>query len=197
MSELSAKREAILDVAAGLFARYGIRKTTVADIVREAGVARATVYKYFSSKEDVFQAVIDREIRDMLGRVREEVEKQSTTRDRLRAAVLTHTMEIRERVNVYRLTMEVLSDVIPRTGHDTGPIVREALKLYGWILSEGVKAGEIVVGDVETMAWSIILAFKGVFMMSMTGHIEERMTGVIDTLLDIIWNGLKPREETA
>jgi hypothetical protein len=34
-------------------------------------------------------------------------------------------------------------------------------------------------------------------MMTATGQIEERMTGVIDTLLDIIWNGLKSREEAA
>jgi hypothetical protein len=141
--------------------------------------------------------VIDREIQDMLRRVREEVEKESTTRDRLRAAVLTHTVEIRNKVNVYRVTMETLSDVFPRTGHDTGPIVEEALNIYGWILSEGVKAGEIRVDDIETTAWSIILAFKGVFITTMTGHIEERMPGVIDTLLDIIWNGLKPREEAA
>lgn len=197
MSEVSAKREAILDVATGLFARFGFRKTSVADIIRDAGVARATVYKYFSTKEDIFHAVIRREMQDMLCRVREEVEKESTTRDRLRAAVLTHTAEIRKRVNVYRVTTEVLSDVIPRSEKEVERLMEEALSVYGWILTEGVKAGEVVVDDVETTAWTIILAFKGIFMMTATGQIEERMTGLIDTLLDIIWLGLKPREEAA
>lgn len=197
VSEVSAKREVILDVAAGLFARFGFRKTSIADIIRDAGVARATVYKYFSTKDDIFHAVIQREIQDMLLKVREEVEKESTTKDRLRAAVLTHTAEIRKKVNVYRVTTKVLSDVIPHTEKDVQRLTQEALKLYGWILSEGVKAGEIAVDDVETTAWSIILAFKGVFMTTLTGQIEERMTGVIDTLLNIIWNGLKPREGAA
>ncbi|MCK4511109.1 helix-turn-helix transcriptional regulator, partial [bacterium] len=58
VTDVSAKRKTILDVAAGLFARYGFRKTSVADIIRDAGVARATVYKYFSTKEDIFHAVI-------------------------------------------------------------------------------------------------------------------------------------------
>ncbi|MCK5595927.1 MAG: TetR/AcrR family transcriptional regulator [Candidatus Eisenbacteria sp.] len=199
MSDVSAKRrvEAILDIAAGLFARHGFRKTSVADIIRGAGVARATVYKYFSTKEDIFHAVIRREMQDMLYRVREEVEKESTARDRLRAAVLTHTAEIRKKVNVYRVTTEVLSDVIPRSEKEVERLVEEALGVYAWILTEGVKAGEVVVDDVETTAWSIVLAFKGIFMMTATGQIEERMPGVIDTLLDIIWNGLKPREEAA
>ncbi len=197
MSEVSAKREVILDVAAGLFARYGFRKTSVADIIREAGVARATVYKYFSSKDDIFKAVIEREIQDVLRKVREEVEKESTTQDRLRVAVLTHTAEIRKKVNAYRMAKEVMSDVIPRAEKDVERVALEALKVYRWILTEGVKAGEIAVDDVETTAWSILLVFKGVFMTTATGHIQERMVGVIDALLDIIWNGLKPREETS
>ena len=148
VSEVSAKREVILDVAAGLFARFGFRKTSIADIIRDAGVARATVYKYFSTKDDIFHAVIQREIQDMLLKVREEVEKESTTKDRLRAAVLTHTAEIRKKVNVYRVTTKVLSDVIPHTEKDVQRLTQEALKVYGWILSEGVKAGEIAVDDV-------------------------------------------------
>jgi len=197
VSDVSAKREVILDVAAGLFARYGFRKTSVADIIREAGVARATVYKYFSAKDDIFQAVIRREIQDVLRRVKEEVEKESTTRDRLRAAVLTHTAEIRKKVNAYRVTREVLSDVLPRAEKDVEHLVQDGLKVYRWILTEGVKAGEIAVDDVETTAWSILLVFKGVFMTTATGHIEERMVGVIDALLDILWLGLKPREEAS
>jgi AcrR family transcriptional regulator len=195
VSDVSAKREAILDVAMGLFARYGFRKTSVADIIRGAGVARATVYKYFSTKEDIFQAAIQREIQDILHRVREEVEKESTTRGRLRAAILTHTAEIRKRVNVYRVTTEVLSDVMPRSEKEAERLLEESLGVYVWILTEGVKTGEVVVDDVETTAWSVILAFKGIFMMTASGQIEERITSVIDTLLDIIWNGLRPREE--
>ncbi len=196
MSDMSVKREAILDVAAGLFARYGFRKTSVADIIRGAGVARATVYKYFSTKEDIFHAVIQREVQDVLRRVREEVEKESTARDRLRAAVLTHAAEIRKKVNVYRVTTEALSDVIPRSEKEAHRLLEEALSVYTWILREGVEAGEVVVDDAETAAWGIILAFKGIFMMTATGQIEEHMTGVIDTLLDIIWKGLESREET-
>ncbi len=197
MSKVSAKREAILDVAMGLFARYGFRKTSVADIIRGAGVARATVYKYFSTKEDIFQAAIQREIQDILHRVSEEAEKESTTRDRLRAAIRTHTAEIRKRVNVYRVTTEVLSDVIPRSEREAERLLEETLGVYVWILTEGVRTGEVVVDDVEATARSIILAFKGIFMMTAAGQIEERITSVTDTLLDLIWNGLKPREEAA
>lgn len=42
----------IIEAAARCFGRWGIAKTTVDDIARDAGVSRATVYRYFSGGKD-------------------------------------------------------------------------------------------------------------------------------------------------
>jgi AcrR family transcriptional regulator len=191
------RRNLILDAAGRTFGQYGFRKTTVGDIVREAGMARATVYKYFSSKEEMFRAVVEREVEDIVSAVKLAVEGESTTYDRLRVAITVHAAALREKVNVFRLTMEALSDVISRTHADSDRVLQEALDLYERILDEGVRSGEIAVDDVRMTAWSIILAFKGVFITTMTGQMAELTPRVIETLLDLIWNGLRPREETA
>ena len=197
MSGEEERRNLILDGAGRAFGQYGYRKTTVADIVREAGVARATVYKYFATKDEMFRAVIDREVEDIVRMVRAAVEGESRTYDRLRVAITAHTAALREKANVYRLTMEVLPDVIARTHADSERMLAEALNLYEWVLAEGVKSGEIAVEDLRTTAWSVILAFKGVFITTVTGQMPELTPQVVDTLLDLIWNGLRPREETA
>lgn len=44
-------------VAAACFARLGYQQTTMADICKEAGVATATLYRHFGSKEALFEAV--------------------------------------------------------------------------------------------------------------------------------------------
>jgi AcrR family transcriptional regulator len=54
---LADKRGAIVDAATVLFSRYGFKRTSVDLIARHAEVAKATVYSYFPSKEDVFRAV--------------------------------------------------------------------------------------------------------------------------------------------
>lgn len=51
------KRRRILDAATSLFARYGYRRTSVDLLAAEAGVAKPTLYAYFTDKEDVFRAV--------------------------------------------------------------------------------------------------------------------------------------------
>jgi AcrR family transcriptional regulator len=50
-------REHLLDVAAGLFADKGYNETTIEDIARAAGSSRATVYSYFSTKDDILRTL--------------------------------------------------------------------------------------------------------------------------------------------
>ncbi len=74
MASRRAKTERrILEAARELFVRYGYDKTTVDDVAREAGVAKATVYRYWCSKEALFGTLLYRELRavnrDFLARV--------------------------------------------------------------------------------------------------------------------------------
>jgi AcrR family transcriptional regulator len=54
-------RERLLDAAERCFTRWGPAKTTLEDIAEEAGVSRATVYRYLNSRVDL---VIDLNIRN-------------------------------------------------------------------------------------------------------------------------------------
>lgn len=52
------RRQAILDVAAGMFAEQGYERVSVAAIAAKTGRSKATLYKYFKSKEELFTAVM-------------------------------------------------------------------------------------------------------------------------------------------
>ena len=56
------RRERLLDAAADLFVRHGFDKTTVADVAREAGIGKGSVYLHFDSKEAVLEALMLREL---------------------------------------------------------------------------------------------------------------------------------------
>jgi AcrR family transcriptional regulator len=49
---LSAQAERIVDASLRCFARWGVAKTTLDDIAREAGYSRATVYRFFPGGKD-------------------------------------------------------------------------------------------------------------------------------------------------
>jgi AcrR family transcriptional regulator len=56
-----ARAEQILDAAMRLIVHYGYDKTSVADIAREAGVAKGTIYLHWRSKDELFRELLVRE----------------------------------------------------------------------------------------------------------------------------------------
>lgn len=51
------KRARILEAALGVFARYGWRRASMADVAQAVGVSRPALYLHFASKEALFEAV--------------------------------------------------------------------------------------------------------------------------------------------
>jgi AcrR family transcriptional regulator len=56
--EIDKIKESIKKAAQDLFRKYGYHKTSVNEIARRAKIAKATIYKYFESKELVLHAIL-------------------------------------------------------------------------------------------------------------------------------------------
>jgi AcrR family transcriptional regulator len=57
-----ARPEEVLDAALDQFAQNGFAATRMEDIAKAAGLSKAAIYLYFSSKEDVFKALVEARI---------------------------------------------------------------------------------------------------------------------------------------
>ncbi len=57
-------RQRILDAAAQHFGAQGLSKTTVEEIARTAGVSKGIVYHHYGSKDQVFDALVERTLED-------------------------------------------------------------------------------------------------------------------------------------
>ena len=55
------KRQQIIDGARRVFIDMGFDAASMNDITREAGVSKGTIYVYFASKEELFEALIEEE----------------------------------------------------------------------------------------------------------------------------------------
>lgn len=58
--EIARTREDILEAAARAFGRSGFKSATMQDIAKEAGYTAASLYSYFSSKEEIFRGLFER-----------------------------------------------------------------------------------------------------------------------------------------
>lgn len=53
------RRRQIIDSAAALFSRKGFSGTTTREVAKAAGVSEATLFKHFTTKEDLYAAIIE------------------------------------------------------------------------------------------------------------------------------------------
>jgi TetR/AcrR family transcriptional repressor of mexJK operon len=57
-----AKEQEVLDVATEYFLQHGYRGASINAMARSSGISKESIYRYFSSKQQLFEAVIGREL---------------------------------------------------------------------------------------------------------------------------------------
>ena len=198
MTKDEAKRQEILDAAGRVFAQYGLRKTTVGDVVREAGVARATVYKHFQGKDELFRAVIEREFEEILAADGEAMVGEESARAKLRAFILKHLEMLRRKVNAHRLTLSALSDIYAETEPHAQELFQRATTMVREVLVEGMERGEIARHDPDAATFAFLIAHKGLFLGAMTGYFDsEAEARIVESLHALLFEGLLARGEAA
>lgn len=86
-SLVEERRAKIVDAAVGLFISKGYHQSTTREIARAAGFSIGTLYEYIASKEDVLYLVCESIHTEMEAQLREALDEQAGTRDRLVGAI--------------------------------------------------------------------------------------------------------------
>src|ERR1700745_3693204 len=90
----------ILDTARALFTQYGFKKTTMGDIARSLGKAKSSLYYYYPSKEDIFEAVINAEMDELLAGIHHALAHAKSSKEKLTAYCRCRLVKINELCNL-------------------------------------------------------------------------------------------------
>jgi AcrR family transcriptional regulator len=85
----------LLDAAYEQFCRLGIRRSTMEDVARRAGVSRITAYRRFATKDALVEQVIRREFRRYFDRYLVEIRQAKTLADRVEMGFVSSLQAIR------------------------------------------------------------------------------------------------------
>jgi len=83
---LPSKEERIQDAANRVFLQYGYKRVTMNEIAEAVGISRPALYLSFGSKEEVFRALLERNLGRALGKIREGMERLPSPKEKLRFA---------------------------------------------------------------------------------------------------------------
>jgi AcrR family transcriptional regulator len=89
-------RERLLNAAEVCFERFGLRRTTIDDVAREAKVSRSTVYRYFDGRGDLIAAAYMRESDAVNEKVKALMGKPGPFADRLIKATMRSIESVRQ-----------------------------------------------------------------------------------------------------
>lgn len=187
----------LIAAALELFVEQGFAATRIDDVARRAGVAKGTAYLYFSTKEDLFKAVIQEALIAGL-----ELGEQMTTEFAGSAEDLLHTIvegwceyQRTPRSGILKLIVAEAGNFPEIARFYNVEVLEQTYRLFADIIRRGVSAGEFRPVDADRMARVIAapISFFSVYRHSIGRAVdaEPDIDGYAATYLDLILAGLR------
>lgn len=96
-STVDEARDRLIDAAEACFSRFGVSKSTLEDIASEAGVSRATVYRYFEGgRDEIILGVVLREARQFLDALQKRVGREADLADAVVEGIMYTIASVRK-----------------------------------------------------------------------------------------------------
>lgn len=188
-------RETIIENAKAVFSKFGFRKTTMDEIAASVRKGKSSIYYYFNSKEDVFNAVVDKEAKELRQKIFEQVNNAENTFDKIRAYIITRLTTLEKMSNLsnalrndYLMHLDFIAELKTRYRG-------EEIEAMTSILEYGVKEESLNIPDVKLTATAVILVIGGLELNYFIQPLDEELISLeagLDHLMELVYNGVKP-----
>ena len=158
-------REKLIDVARQLFAHKGIENTTMSDIAKASDKGRRTIYTYFKSKKEIYNAVIERESEQLVARLRDVVKSDLSPEEKLNRFIDLRGDVIVEAIMQYYDGNVMLRSLFMRNVKKIEKIRYMALEkereILDEIVREGLKSGVFDAERTRDLFPAVVMIFQG------------------------------------
>ena len=189
--KMTNTKKMLIEVARELFALHGKKEVTMNDIAEASKKGRRTLYTYFTNKEEIYKAVIDRELETVLERLNKVSNEAKEPDVKLTNHIITH--------------LDAIKDVVTRNGslradffHDIYEVERTRRKidikeqaLIKKILADGVDKKLFKRMDVELSSIVLFYAIKGLEVPYIRQNISDSFEQNKDYIVEFVLRGIK------
>lgn len=182
-----ARREQLITVGRGVFARRGFEGTTIEEIATVAKVSKPVVYEHFGGKEGLYAVIVDREVTTLLGAIRSALVGPASRRGTVEAAALALLDYIETNPDGFRI---LVRDTAPgQSGSSFSSILSDIASQVEDILVDDFRIRKLDPKTAPMYAQMLVgmVAFTGQWWLDSR---RPKKPEVAAHLVNLAWNGM-------
>jgi AcrR family transcriptional regulator len=189
--KMSNTKRMLIEVARTLFAKNGKKDVTMNDIAEASHKGRRTLYTYFNNKEEIYKAVIEKELNTVYERLLESSNKNVAPDERLTNHITVH--------------LDAIKDIVTRNGSLRADFFRDIyeversrrkvdmkeIELLKNILRDGIEKHVFKPMDIELSSLIIFYAIKGLEVPYIRQNLSDRFEYNKYRIVEFVFSGIK------
>jgi AcrR family transcriptional regulator len=183
-------RRRIILTASKIFSHYGFRKTTMEEISRALKKGKSSIYYYFGSKEEIFEAVVLYEANQLRTKLTTAIKEVESPTDKLRNYIYVRMKAFAKLSNYYNAVFDKNLDHYEFIEKIRSRYDREELAILRLLVYVGNTRGVFKVEDSEYTAMAIQTMLKGMEVPLFWRKREMDINDRLEAILNLIFNGI-------
>ena len=186
------RKEQILKAAERVFARKGFHEVTISEIAQEAKVSDATIYEYFSNKEDLLFSITGSETERGKQELEHNLKYMRGASNKLRGFIYHQLLFYQNNPDWAAVVMLILKQYRKYLETDAYQTIREWARIVTQIVEEGIDSGEFKPDTNPYLVRSVILGTieHAVIAHLLIGRYQDLME-LVDPLTDLVIAGIR------
>lgn len=187
---ISKTRQKLVDVARQLFAKYGKDNVTMNDISTSSGKGRRTLYTYFKNKNEIYLAVIEKEISLLQEKLQNVLDKDLPPDKKIVEYLMVHLQGTKEALTRNgSLRADFFKDIYEVEHARRRIDVWETQRLTE-IIQQGIDDGIFNCKNPEVSAIVLFYSLKGMEQAYFRDRISDKIDLYRNDIIRIMFNGI-------
>lgn len=193
----SRTKDKLIDVARQLFAHKGVENTTMNDIASASEKGRRTIYTYFKSKTEIFNAVVNREAQSIIDHIADIPSMPIPPEEKLMNFIFSRFEAVKEVVGRNGSLKASFFLDVRRVDRIRRVNKHKEIVLLKEILNEGVQQGAFRIKHVDKTAEILLMAMQGLdlhYVRDSFADLGVTPTKLREYLKDFLLNGIQSHD---
>jgi len=183
-------KKTIIDKAGQIFSRYGFKKTTMDEIAKALKMGKSSIYYYYESKEDIFEAVVLNEANILRSELTTAIKSVESPIDKMRDYVFVRMKSFEKLSNYYNAIFDKNLNYFDFIEGVREKYDREELAILRLIIYDGARKKVFNVVNSEYTAMVVQTTLKGLEVPLFWKKKEENIEERLNAILDVLFNGI-------